>query len=154
VFDATRLAGCPEVPLSTVSRSAFIVAVAVLAIGAAGCGSSGNKASSNTSTTLAASGTTTAGGPTSTAATAGVDSIAIQNFKFGPDPLDVKQGSKVTVAILDDNVPHSVTADDGSFDTGIFMKSSGPKTITVSKGGTIHYHCQVHNFMKGTINAT
>ena len=131
-----------------------MVAMAVLAIGTAGCGSSGNKSSSSTTTTLAASATTAVGGPTSTGAAGGSDNITIQNFKFSPDPLDVKQGSKVTVAILDDNVPHSVTADDGSFDTGIFMKSTGPKTITVSKGGIIHYHCQVHNFMKGTINAT
>ena len=128
--------------------------MAVLATCTAGCGSSGNKSSSSTSTTAAASGTTVAGGPTTTAASGGVDSITIQNFKFSPDPLGVKQGSKVTVAILDDNVPHSVTADDGSFDTGTFMKSTGPKTITVSKGGTIHYHCQVHNFMKGTITAS
>ncbi|MBV8986223.1 MAG: cupredoxin domain-containing protein [Acidimicrobiia bacterium] len=141
-------------PLSTVSRSALILAVAVLAIGTAGCGSSGNKSPSRTSTTPGASGTTAPGGPTSTGAAGASDNIAIQDFKFSPDPLNVKQGSKVTVAILDDNVPHSVTADDGSFDTGIFMKSTGPKTITVSHGGTIHYHCQVHNFMKGTINAT
>jgi len=140
--------------VSAVLRSALMVAVAVLALGAAGCGSSGNKASSGTSTTLAASGTTVVGGPTSTAASGGADSITIQNFRFTPDPLDVKQGSKVTVAILDDNVPHSVTADDGSFDTGIFMKNNGPKTITVSKGGTIHYHCQVHSFMTGTIDVS
>jgi plastocyanin len=136
----------------TVSRPALLVVVAFLALGVAGCGSSNNK-SSSTSTTSAASGTT-APGPTTTAAPGGSDNITIQNFKFNPDPLSAKQGSKVTVAILDDGVPHSVTADDGSFDTGIFMKSNGPKTITVTKSGAIHYHCQVHSFMKGTINAS
>jgi plastocyanin len=139
--------------LSTVSRPALLVAVVVLALGAVACGSSGNKSSSSTSTSAASGTGTTAGGPTSTAATGGADSITIQNFKFNPDPLSVKQGAKVTVAILDDGVPHSVTADDGSFDTGIFMKSNGPKTITVSKTGSIKYHCQVHSFMKGTIDA-
>jgi plastocyanin len=128
-----------------------VLVVAILAIGGVACGSPGNKSSSSTSTTAAAASGTTAGGPTSTAATGGSDSIAIQNFKFNPDPLSVKQGSKVNVAILDDGVPHSVTADDGSFDTGIFMKSTGPKTITLSKTGTFKYHCQVHSFMKGTI---
>jgi plastocyanin len=140
--------------VSVVFRPALVTAVAVLALGAVGCGSSGNKSSSSTSTTSAAASGTTAPGPTTTAASGGSDNIAIQNFKFNPDPLSVKQGSKVTVAIIDDGVPHSVTADDGSFDTGIFMKSNGPKTITVSKSGTIKYHCQVHSFMKGTINAS
>jgi plastocyanin len=136
-----------------VTRPALMVVLAVLALGAAGCGSSGNKSASSTSTTAAAASATTASGATSTAPTGATDSITIQNFKFNPDPLAVKQGAKVTVAILDGGVPHSVTADDGSFDTGVFMKSDGPKTITVSKSGTIHYHCQVHSFMKGTINA-
>ena len=140
--------------MSTVSRSALVLAVAALGLGAVACGSSGNKSSSSNSTTASSAAGTTSGGPTSTAASGGSDSIAIQNFKFSPDPLSVKQGAKVTVAILDDGVPHSVTADDGSFDTGIFQKSNGPKTITVSKSGTIHYHCQVHSFMKGTINAS
>jgi plastocyanin len=140
--------------VSTVSRPALLVAVAILTLGMAGCGSSGNKSSSSTSTSASSGAATTTGGPTSTAASGGSDSIAIQNFKFSPDPLSVKQGSKVTVAILDDGVPHSVTADDGSFDTGIFMKDNGPKTITVSKTGSIKYHCQVHSFMKGTINVS
>jgi plastocyanin len=140
--------------VSTVFRPTLVIAIAVLALGAAGCGSSGNKSSSNPSTTSPAASGTTAAGPTSTAASGGSDSVTIQNFKFSPEPLSVKQGAKVTVAILDDGVPHSMTADDGSFDTGVFMKSNGPKTITVSKSGTIKYHCQVHSFMKGTINAS
>ena len=141
--------------MSTVSRPALFVAVGVIALGAVGCGSSGNNSSSKSTTTASSAAGTTTGGPNSTAATGGTDSIAIQNFKFSPDPLSVKQGAKVTVAILDADVPHSVTADDGSFDTGIFMKSNGPKTITVSKTGSIKYHCQVHsNFMKGTIDAS
>jgi plastocyanin len=140
--------------VSVVSRPALVIGVAVLALGAVGCGSSGNKSSSSTSTTSAAASGTTAPAPTTTAASGGSDSIAIQNFKFNPDPLSVKQGAKVTVNILDDGVPHSLTADDGSFDTGIFMKSTGPKTINLSKTGTFKYHCQVHSFMHGTIDVS
>jgi plastocyanin len=142
------------VPVSTVCRPTLLLAVAVLAVGAVACGSSGNKSSSSGSTTASSTPGTTTGAPTSTLATGASDNIAIQNFKFSPDPLNVKQGAKVTVANLDDAVPHSLTADDGSFDTGIFMKSNGPKTITVSKTGTIKYHCQVHTFMKGTIDVS
>jgi plastocyanin len=154
VFDANRPAGCSEVPVSTVSRPTLFVAVVVLGLGAAACGSSGNKASSSTSTSVSSPAGTASGGPTSTAAGATAGNIAIQNFKFNPDPLSVKQGAKVTVNILDDGVPHSLTADDGSFDTGIFMKSTGPKTITLSKTGTFKYHCQVHSFMHGTIDVS
>jgi len=140
--------------VSTLSRPALFIAVVTLGLGAVSCGSSSNKSSSTNSTTATSSAGTTSGGPTSTAASGGTDSITIQNFKFNTDPLSVKQGAKITVAILDDGVPHSVTADDGSFDTGIFQKSNGPKTITVSKSGAIHYHCQVHSFMKGTITVS
>ena len=135
-------------------RTAALVAVAVLAASAVGCGSSGGKKSKSASATGAAAGNATG---TTTAATsttlepAGDQIIAIQNFKFSPDALAVKAGAKVSVAILDDNVPHSMTADDGSFDTGIFTKSAGPKTITLSSSGTFRYHCQVHTFMKGTL---
>ncbi len=128
----------------------------VLALGAVACGSSGNNKSSSSGTTPStASGPTSSAGNTTITAEGGAsDNITIQDFKFSPDPLNVKAGAKVTVAILDDNVPHSVTADDGGFDTGIFMKSSGPKTITLSKAGTFKYHCQVHSFMKGTIDVS
>jgi plastocyanin len=140
-------------------RSAALVALAALTITAVGCGSSGGTKSTGTSTTAALAGSgndtgTTIGGTSTTPAPAGSQTIAIQNFKFSPDPLAVKAGTKVTVAILDDNVPHSLTADDGAFDTGIFMKSSGPKTITLSRSGTFKYHCQVHSFMKGTIEVS
>jgi len=139
-------------------RSALLVAVAVVALGAAGCGSSGTKSPAATTTITSASGgnsaRTTAGGTSTTPAAAGSQTIAIQNFKFSPDPLTVKSGTKVTVAILDDGIPHSLTADDSDFDTGIFMKSSGPKTVTLSRTGTFKYHCQVHSFMKGTIDVS
>ena len=139
-------------------RSTLLVLVAVLAVGAVGCGSSGTKSPGATTTvTSASSGNsarTTAGGTSTTPAAAGSQTIAIQNFKFSPEPLTVKSGTKVTIAILDDNIPHSVTADDGDFDTGIFMKSSGPKTIALSRTGTFKYHCQVHSFMKGTIDVS
>ena len=140
--------------MSTVFRPALLVAIVVLALGGMACGSSSNKSASSTSTSVSSSASTAPGAPSTTTPAAGADNIDIQNFKFNPDPLSVKQGTKVTVAILDDGVPHSVTADDGSFDTGIFMKSNGEKSFTVSKAGTIHYHCQVHSFMKGTIDVS
>jgi plastocyanin len=139
--------------MSRLVRPAPFALAALVSLAVAGCGSSGNK--SSTSPTTAASSATTANSTGTTAATgtsvaAGAQVIAIQNFKFSPDPLATKTG-KVTVTNMDEGTPHSVTADDGSFDTGIFRKTDGPKTITLSKTGTFKYHCQVHSFMHGTI---
>src|SRR3954470_12615314 len=136
------------------SRAALApVAVAVAALALGACGSGGHEPKTSTtvasSTTASAGSTGTSSGP-GTSAAAGEQTIAIQAFKFNPTPLSTKPG-KVTVAILDDGVPHSLTADDKSFDTGVFKKEDGPKTITLSKTGTFNYHCEVHSFMKGVI---
>ena len=130
-----------------------LVAAATLAVAA--CGSDDDKSSSNSTTSSSATtggATGTSSGP-GTSAAAGEQTIAIQSFKFNPTPLPTKTG-KVTVVILDDGVPHSLTADDKSFETGVFKKENGPKTITLSKTGTFNYHCEVHTFMKGVIQVS
>ena len=133
----------------------LLVLVAVVALAGGACGSSGSKSpsaattSGSSATTANSTGTTVA----STSAAGAGQAITIQSFSFHPDPLSAKTG-KVTVTNMDDGTPHSLTADDKSFDTGIFLKTDGPKTITLSKTGTFTYHCQVHNFMKGTIQVT
>ena len=130
------------------------VVLAIVALGACGSGDNEPKTSTTvTSTTATSAGATgTSSGP-GTSAAAGEQTIAIQAFKFNPTPLSTKPG-KVTVVILDDGVPHSLTADDKSFDTGVFKKETGPKTITLSKTGTFSYHCEVHSFMKGVIEVS
>ena len=77
--------------------------------------------------------------------------IDITNFKFQPDPDHVKVGETITVTNLD-GTDHSLTANDGAFDTGVF--SSGSKTIVITKPGTYTIHCRIHNFMTGTIIVT
>jgi plastocyanin len=82
--------------------------------------------------------------------TAGHD-ITIRNFKFAPNPLTVKVGG--TVAVTNgDGTNHSLTADDGSFDTGVF--SSGSRTIQLPRAGTFTFHCKIHNFMTGTVDVS
>ncbi len=67
---------------------------------------------------------------------------------FQRSPAHVKAGTTITVT-NDDSTNHSLTATDGSFDTGVY--SSGSKTITIAKAGTYSIHCRIHNFMTGTI---
>jgi plastocyanin len=76
------------------------------------------------------------------------ETVTIKDIKFSPSSLTAKVGDTITVK-NDDGIEHSFTADDGSFDTGKF--SSGSKTVTVDKSGSVAFHCQVHSSMKGTI---
>jgi nitrite reductase (NO-forming) len=60
--------------------------------------------------------------------------------------------SKV-IWINKDTLPHTATADDNSFDTGIINPgaSSSPVTLSGSVGAHIAYHCTLHPWMKASI---
>lgn len=75
--------------------------------------------------------------------------IGIQEFAFNPDPYSAEVGDTVEVVNLD-SVTHTLTADDGSLNTGR-VKSRADATITVDQPGFITYHCEIHNFMRGVI---
>lgn len=77
------------------------------------------------------------------------NTVQIKNFSFSPSTLTVKKGTTVTFT-NSDSANHTVTADDGSFDTGN-ISSGTSQTITFSKTGNFSYHCSVHPTMKGTI---
>jgi plastocyanin len=78
--------------------------------------------------------------------------VTIKNFKFSPTPLKVKAGTKVTVKNAD-SATHTFTADKGAFNTGDIESGSSDR-VTIKKPGTYAYHCQIHDFMKGTIKAS
>jgi plastocyanin len=90
--------------------------------------------------------------PGSAAATSKARTVTIKNFKFSPSPLKVKVGSKFTVKNAD-STTHTFTANKGAFDTGD-IESGSSASVKIKKPGTFAYHCQIHNFMKGTIKAT
>ena len=74
--------------------------------------------------------------------------------KYVPDPDTVKVGTAVTWQFNDSQGgPHTATADDGSFDSSSKVAgNAGDKfTFTLTKTGTIPYHCNYHGNMKGTI---
>ena len=78
--------------------------------------------------------------------------VSIKDLAFSPKTLSVKAGAKVTVK-NNDGTTHTFTANKGAFDTGDIDGGSSA-TVTVKKPGTYAYHCEIHNFMKGTIKAT
>ncbi len=111
-----------------------LVAIALTALMGA-CGSSSKPAAAKT-----------------TAGKSGGTTITIHNFAFSPAVLNVAVGTKVTVKNADDT-DHTVTAINGSFDTKP-IHGGKSATFTVSKAGTVKYHCDIHNYMNGTIQVT
>ena len=75
--------------------------------------------------------------------------ITIQNFAFHPASVTVRAGTVVTV-INRDQTPHSLTANDGAFDTGS-IGSGQAGHLTLTRAGSFAYHCVFHAFMTGSI---
>ena len=76
--------------------------------------------------------------------------VTIKNIAFQPDRVQIGAGQSVTWQFDDGQVPHSVTAADKSFDSGV--KTSGSFTHRFDKAGTYDYICTVHpQQMKATI---
>jgi LPXTG-motif cell wall-anchored protein len=76
-------------------------------------------------------------------------SVAIADFNFSPATITIDVGDTVT---WNNNgpTPHSATANDGSFDTGILKKGqSGSHTF--NQAGSFSYFCQPHPYMKATV---
>ena len=76
-------------------------------------------------------------------------SVTIADFTFAPATITVNQGDTVT---WNNNgpTPHSATANDGSFDTGI-LKKGQTSSHTFDQAGTFSYFCKPHPFMKATV---
>jgi plastocyanin len=70
------------------------------------------------------------------------------NF-FSPASVSIATGDTVTWT-NNGQAPHSATADDGSFDTGVF-NSGQSRSHTFSRAGTFSYFCTVHANMRGTV---
>ncbi len=72
---------------------------------------------------------------------------------YQPKTLTVKKGDAVEWDWTDQGVSHTVTAEDGSFDSGLC--SAGTKfVVTFSNAGTVNYHCTIHAQMTGTVTVS
>jgi plastocyanin len=82
-------------------------------------------------------------------------------LRFDPDELTVAAGTTLLVANVGGK-PHSLTADDGSFDTGIIDpgaeggRFAGKNaSVTLNQAGTFKFHCEIHPAaMKGVVTVT
>jgi plastocyanin len=106
---------------------------------------------------------TTASGPGSGSATATTVAesaakssdeayVEIKNFTFTA-PKSVKAGSKVEVR-NGDSTAHTVTADDGSFDTKDVGANGEASFTAPSTAGTYKFHCSIHSSMTSELVVT
>ena len=83
------------------------------------------------------------------ASSATAPAVHIKNDAFEPHTLTISAGQTVTFTNDDDDA-HTVTANDGSFDSK-GLDTNGVWRHAFTKPGTYPYFCQLHPFMKGTI---
>jgi plastocyanin len=82
-------------------------------------------------------------------ATPKVWSVSIEDFYFEPANAAVQPGDTI-VFINKGNHPHTVTADDGSFDSGTLQPGQS-FWHKFQNAGTVSYHCSIHPFMTGSV---
>jgi plastocyanin len=75
--------------------------------------------------------------------------IDIRDFAYHPAQTEIAVGTTVTWT-NSDTVPHTATATDRTFDSGI-LDPGKSYSFTFEKTGTFDYACLVHPQMKGTI---
>lgn len=106
--------------------------------------------------TIAASGTLAAAAPIvgqmthpAGAAMSG-EEVTINDAGYAPEPVVVAPGGHVMWTNTGVN-PHTVTADDASFDSGTLDKKGVFNLTAPAAAGTYAYHCTFHSFMRGTV---
>jgi len=82
----------------------------------------------------------------------GDSAVDIKGFAFSPASLEVAAGTTVTWT-NSDSATHTVTADDGSFDSGD-LANGATFSFTFDTAGTFTYHCNIHPNMTATIVVT
>ncbi len=126
------------------TRTRLLLAAIPASLLLAACGSSGS----------GAAGAPSAVAPTSAAGSAGASAAGAATTytvaQYTLPALTVAPGTKVQVIDGDDE-PHTVTADDGSFDTGSFDKTHPGAFTAPSKPGNYAISCKIHPSMHGTI---
>ena len=123
---------------STKRRAIEVVVTAVLIVAGGGL---------TLALTSGTGSSSTAAAPTGSAET--TDSVEIAGFEYDPSSIEVSAGSEIAVT-NSDSAPHTLTAVDESFDSGT-IDGDAEGSVTVDEPGTYEYFCEIHPYMKGTI---
>jgi plastocyanin len=95
--------------------------------------------------------------PPAVAQDAGVEAVPVQDARsvgigdnfFDPPDAAVEPGTTITWT-NNGARPHTVTADDGSFDSGV-LNPGDSYTVAFDGQGTVRYHCTIHPQMRGSV---
>lgn len=82
--------------------------------------------------------------------TSNVWSVSIEDFYFEPADTAVQPGDTI-MWVNEGNHPHTVTSDDGQFDSGV-LNPGDAYEVTFTGQGTITYHCSIHSSMMGSVS--
>jgi hypothetical protein len=75
--------------------------------------------------------------------------VTVSQMRFNPPEVYAAPGQEVLWVFRDGNVPHTVTADNNSFDSG--QITEGEFRLAFDQPGSYSYHCAVHPDMKGRV---
>ena len=132
------------------TRALALAAAALLALGLAACGDDDDDAADTgddpTTTEAEDTGTTAAEDDD---AAAGDATVVAQDFSFTV-PDSVAAGATVTFD-NQDSAPHTMTADDDSFDSGNVTGGSQGEVTAPSEAGDYAFHCEIHPNMTATL---
>ena len=92
---------------------------------------------------------TTAPAQSTTPAPNSTTTVDIRDHAFNPAQLNVAPGTTVRF-VNNDTEPHTATADNGLFDTGVLQPGSS-FDVFLDGSGTVTYHCELHPDMQGSI---
>jgi plastocyanin len=76
--------------------------------------------------------------------------IVIDKFTYQPASLTVAPGTRIMV-INRDSAPHTVTANNESFDSGTIAGGQRGEFTAPSRPGSYPYVCTVHQYMTGIL---
>jgi plastocyanin len=78
--------------------------------------------------------------------------VSIRDFYF--DPADAAIAAGDTIIFLNEGAePHTVTSDDGQFDSGP-LNPGESFPVSFDGEGTVTYHCQIHPEMVGSVTVS
>jgi len=76
--------------------------------------------------------------------------VEIDDLAYAPPTVTIQVGDTVTW-VNGDDIPHTATDTDGSFDTEVIDAGGDTATVTFDTAGTSSYACSIHPQMTGTV---
>ena len=78
-------------------------------------------------------------------------SVSIEDFYFEPANAAIQPGDTI-IWTNKGNHPHTVTSDDGQFDSGVLNPGQSFAVTFTGGDGTLTYHCKIHPSMTGSVS--